>query len=234
MVPLWKPSARAADPFDDRLGLALLATPEAAILAGGIYDQESLATAMSQPDKSPALICLILEALDDLVGLGVIADCATQMTTLLAEPALGAQALRRLAELARENGAPDVLLTAICAHARTEVATVIETLWNAPVSTARDVGLATGTLLSAATKWVRAGNPSARWDAASDQSLYWSYVSVAQRAQICALAQEWTTATAGDPDLRSFLITASFAFTDEHEMFAAGRAVTAAPTGPSA
>ena len=233
MVPLRKSLARPAAPLPARRNYAnRVAGLLTATLAGGIDDQESLDAAMNRPDKSPALIGTILEALDDLVGLGIIANCWAQLTALLAEPALTTHALPLLAELARERGAPDGLLTAICAHPLTGAGTVIETLWNAPIDVARGAGLATGTLLPAATQWVRAGNPVERRIPA--QKLYQWYVTVAQRAQISALAQEWTTATAGDPGLRSFLITASFAFTDEHEMFAAGRAVTAAPTWPGA
>jgi len=198
---------------------------EAHILAHGIHSRGQLDAAMALPDKS---ITLITHLLIVIITARLTADSAEQdglLTTLLSEPALSAYNLRymTLVMRGRRGTSPDIL-TAICAHPRTDPDTVIDALWNAPQRACSAVGATSGTLLAAATDWV-----SRQVDAGAVDGQRLGAPTAAQRRIIHALAYRWGTRCAGKPSLAAFVATTAFVFTDEDELFAAGAAITAPP-----
>jgi len=215
----WTPSeATFADP----------ATTEAHILSCGIPDMRHLDAVMSRPNKSEALVTAIVG--DFRVGgrMRYGGRFATRtLRYLLAEPALSAANLVDIAQASVIDLLPDaVLWTEICLHPAVCEETVITVAWTASTAIARDIAVATGLLLPAATSWV-----GRRRDAVESDRRDWC-VTVRQRDEIETLAGAWAAWAGQDRDLFSFLVTSSFAFTDQDAMFAAARAVCAPPVGP--
>lgn len=203
-------------------------TSEAAIAAYGIPTSAHLAVVLARAPKGPDLLAAVIDAVVGGVLTGPGQDGV--LADLLAEPAITAAHLISLARARPPAGFNiEALMVALCAHALAPPAMVVDVLWNAPTSTQADVAAATGCLLAPAVSWVRRSfrvskTPGwARW-----------LPSVSQRAEIVAVAERWAAATHGQPDMVAFLLTSSLAFTDEDTMFAAGRALTAAPAGPPA
>jgi len=149
--------------------------------------------------------------------------------SLVNEPVLTAQHLEAMTwgMLGRTCAGP-VIVTAIAGHPSAASETTIKLLWAAPRSAVLDVALATGSLLPAVIWWVRGqrdrgelqGHGSA-WRIANPSEL--------QGQAINEVARRWAAQVGNDAALASFVATASFFFTAEEPMFAAARAVLAAP-----
>jgi len=178
------------------------------------------------PGRSQQVIETAIDALDVLAHCGLSVDHEAVMMALLGEAGLRENDVDALASLAlatpSDGGdeppvSPD-LLRALCTHPLASPDAVIELLWHARARDAQDVGLAIGTLLGAAVAWVRAVPGSRGW-----------WVTGAQRQQILDTASRWSAAAEGEPALAVFLATSSHMFTNENDLFAAGRAVLTAP-----
>lgn len=144
--------------------------------------------------------------------------------TLLAEPNLDDNHLHALTVLVRRRGYRLATLAAICSHPLTSAYTTAISLWVSDASTAREVGLATGTLLPAATWWVHA-----ELDRGEAPGWLQNGPHPDQQRRITATEARWDAASAGNPTLRAFITASSFDFTCEEEMFAVGAALTAEP-----
>jgi len=182
----------------------------------------ALEAAMSQPDKSPALIEAVLNA---VTNSWLDADDRMPMlAALLKEPALTQAHLRTMTKNARFTQGWDTN-AAICKHRLVDEEMTIWALWNAPLETLQDVSNAIGTLLPAAIWWVR----SAMWrNPPVELSL--SSPTPAQHARVSDCVARWAAQVAEVADLASFLTTSSFTFTNEDDMFAVGRAICAQPS----
>lgn len=208
-------------------GPALIGTDaESYSLALGIGDADALGAAMARPNKSSALIRVILDAAADLIDTGERAAASDVLAALLDEPELGAAHLRDMAQLALQ--VPDAvgqygganLLVAMCSHPRMCSSTVADALWHVPGRAAAQVATATGTLLPAAVAWVRALTEpdQVRW-----------VLTPTQKTQIQQTELRWAAATTEHPGLAAFLRAHSSDFTDEGTLFAVGLGLTAAP-----
>jgi len=197
------------------------------VLAHGIRTTERLTEVMSRPDKSPTLIDALIGGLRR--GWGPYRalsdeDVAQLLMSLLEEPALTTRNVRNLAHFAVADLPRHAeLLTAICVHPVADNDAVITAVWYATGPTAQDIAVATGLLLPAAVNWV-----SREVDRATCGHRDWA-VSSASRKRATQVAQRWEAWAGTDRNLVLFLVTSSFTFTDEDDLFAAGRAVCAAP-----
>jgi len=180
--------------------------------------QPALQAAMAHRRKGPALIGAILDAVFHTDGVHFEQGQGALMG-LLAEPALSPGKLRDLIWGAGAQGGWDTVAAA-CGHALADEELVVTALWNAPEHVAAAVARTGLSLLPGATKWV-SRQPRAGGQPRS--------VSTELRNQIAATAQRWAARSEGDPALRSFVATASFGFSDENAMFAAGAAIIAEP-----
>jgi len=206
------------------------ATTDEEIAAFGIRELPHLNAALARTPKSAALIGAIIDATVGGPMRAVRALSSTEadeiLITLLNEPALRNRDLRAIAGHTRGRAGTSLekLVSGLCAHPLVDTETVIGCLWNAPVTTAAAVGWSTGELLAAVVSWVvrgldNPGKPRERRTAPT----------AGDRARITAVAHRWATLTAGNRALASFVVTSSFGFTDEDDMFAAGRAIASAP-----
>jgi len=199
------------------------ATTEDFILRYGIHSPDALRAAMSRPNKGPALIRAIL---DDVIRAAWVNHHISDqvLRTLLNEPGLRPTDLTIMARtaLARQQWP---VLAAICAHHDADAKLISDTLWNANGRTAVETARATHTLLPVAVAWV-VGQVGLHQVLGS----HLGTPTAAQRAAILATASRWTAACVGNPDLATFLVNRSFTFTCEDELFAAGRAIAAAPS----
>jgi len=201
-------------------------TSEAAIASYGIPTNAHLAVVLARNPKGPDLLAAVVDA---VVG-GVLTDPDQDATlaALLAEPAITAAHLISLTRVHSLTGFNiEALMVALCAHALAPPDMVVGVLWRGPESIHVDVAAATGSLLAPAVSWVRRQVRASRTPGQPRLA-----PSLSQRAEIVAVADRWAAATHGQPAMVAFLLTSSFAFTDEDIMFAAGRALVAAPTRP--
>jgi len=206
-------------------------TSESYILAGGITRADHLAAVMSRPSKGTRLIAAIISGVrDNAYPYSQSREHRTSLlTTLLAEPALTYDQLHTICEIAVRDllSDPD-LLAAVCARPG-HPHTFVHALWGISTEGARTIaeaGYARGSeeaMLAAAINWVRR-------DADRRRSGYrgWAVTS-GDRQQIDETLERWTWATRGNPALAAFVTTSSFAFTDEDDLFAVGRAICAQP-----
>lgn len=185
--------------------------------------QPALQAALRHRRKGPALIGTILDAVFHTIGVG-FDEGQDALVSLLAEPALTLPQLRDLIWGAGVQLGWDTVAAA-CGHALAGEELIVTALWNAPEHVAAAVGRSSGSLLPGATKWV------SRQPASNGQL---RGVGTECRDRIAATVQRWEHRCAGVPQLRAFVAAASFGFTDEDSMFAAGAAIIAAPTGPVA
>ena len=214
-------------PDDQRTDIEIFAdptTPESYVLNQNLLSSGRFAAVMARADKSSALLGHIIDAVVvyGQVGLPVTAD---MLLPLLSEPALSEQDLQGMSELAAQIGSAHRLRAGICAHARVHPRTVIDVVWQAPARVSADISAATGTLLPAATDWVKRELGRA---GLGHESLW--YVSADQYNKIMATVRRWESWARRNTGRWAFLSANSFAFTDEDEMFAAGAAVLAAPS----
>ena len=217
--PPWTPSeAIYADP----------ATTEDHILSHGIPDMRHLDAVMSRPNKSEALVTAIVNDFRADAHMRYSDRFATRtLRYLLAEPALSANNLADIAQVTVMDLFADAgLWAAICLHPAVREETIITVAWTASTAIARDIAVATGLLLPAATSWV-----GRRRDLTESDRRDW-YVTVRQRAEIKQVAHTWAAWAGTDRNLVSFLQAGSFAFADQDVMFAAALAVCAPPAGP--
>jgi len=204
------------------------ATTEAYIIEAGIHSRERLTAVMSRPHKGPELITLLID--DAAMGrlpYSLLSDAtlAKHLLLLLALPAVTAQHLRTLAEVAVQGLPPAAeLLAALCVHPLADSKTVITALWYASGRTQQNVALVTGQLLPAALNWV-----SREVDRVQGGHHDWQ-ISHGQRRRVMEAERRWADWAGADRAMTSFLVTSSFTFTDEADLFAAGRAISASPT----
>jgi len=214
-----------ADTRPDREIFADPATPESFILAHNLLPCGRIGAVISRPGKSSALLGHLLAALHEAGQVGLTVGEA-ELLPLLAEVALSEEDLQVMFELAADGGCvSSKLMTGICTHPRVHLRTIIDSAWQSPVHVVADIAAATGTLAPAAANWV-----SRELDRAGLAHERLWYVSAAQYNQISAAGRRWSAWARGNPAKVAFLLTSSFAFTNEDEMFAAGQALLAAPT----
>jgi len=218
-------------------------TSEDYIVGGGIPDRAALDAVMSRTNKGADLIRAVI---DDVVGGWAAwphasngwtfpgsppelseAEADGVLTSLLHEPALRARDLRAVIAWPAAHlraGLHRGLLVAVCTHPCVDAATVAVGLWNSEADVAQSVARRRGDLLGPATCWVRA-------QVARGEISTWGLGSYADGRLnlITATAARWETACAGEPELRAFVAGAFDHFTDEADMFAAGRAICAHP-----
>jgi len=208
---------------------------EEAVIAHGIHTEAQLYAAASRTPKSPAMIDALLSAVAcaTVTGRPALGGLARRalVEKLIPEPELAGTHLAAMAQLTRTSsgGRFEPTMAAIAGHELAQSDAVICALWSGPRTTARDAGLASASLLPAATNWVnracgsgvatnfRAGTPT-----------------TAQRDLIHATAARWTALAEGSPGLGGFILASSYDFTCEETMLAAGRALVAAPNRPTA
>jgi len=214
--------------------LALVSAPnapnaarDALILERGIHDEATLRAVLSLPDKSSGLITQLL----DDVARHLYPPSANEegiFESVLGEAALNQDHLRALAfTIARWVRVGPSTLAAICSHEL--VATpavgpeesrgwvllpVVAMLRGESQEVAREVARLSGSFLPAALWWVL-GRPNV------------DRVELVDR--VADVASRWAGQSAGNPALVSFLMNASFDFTSEADLFAAGAAICAAP-----
>jgi len=222
------PRRRPAEPTARDTWFADPDTTDEAILRFGIHDRTHLDAIMVRAPKSAAIIGAIIDATISTAPRRWLsaADGDVVLIRLLDETALRNRDLRAIAghTRGRAGASLEKLVSALCAHPLVDTETVISCLWNAPVTTAAAVGWSTGELLAAVVSWVVRGldDPGRPRERRSSPT-------AGDRARITAVAHRWATLTAGEPALASFVVTSSFNFTDEDDMFAAGRAIASAP-----
>lgn len=197
-------------------------TAESYIINVGIRDRETLDAALSRPAKSEGLLHALIIAIGTSPWVPP-ADTYPLMNVLLSDPAISAGNLELMASwsLRYATGeAPDALRLAVCVHPAAEMATLVAALWGSPERVSLDVGravaVATGSLVPAAVCWVCRYSRRA---ACTPSSV----------TKVEALVARWEAQCAGDRALVAFVATRGFDYTDEPDMFAVGRALTAAP-----
>jgi len=112
---------------------------------------------------------------------------------------------------------------AICTHPRCGDYTLVGALWNAQQDTAAQVATATGKQLAAVVAWVRRHSGGQAGP----------YSTPAQRRAITETEHRWAAWSSNSPARAAFLLTSSFDFTCEDDLFAAGAAVCAPPAATS-
>jgi len=202
---------------------------EAYILRVGIHCGRDLRGVMARTNKSNALLAAIIAyAIDsehrNQVQAGLRARVHDMLMPLLTEPNLQAwdllcmtRALRGLGPLSCSQ-----LRLGICAHPRTApdsplgTSILLGAVWDVTPSVATHIAAATGTLRVAAIAWVRRNT-----DVGKPGFDPW------QRQAVTDTSLRWATWAGDNPARTAFLLTASFNFDDEDDMFAAGAALTA-------
>ena len=206
------------------------ATSESVIIGRGIRTRDEMAAVMGRKDKPEylvrTLISLVVTAWASWpnVTAGLDDDEATDvLVALTREPALTSEHLATMVAWPtwQNENARQRLVMAVCTHQLAGTAVVMGALWDASTSCAQAVAPATGSLVAAATVWMRAKVGLKQFPV--------GVVTQAQRENIAVLADRWQARAAGDKALESFLVASSHRFTDEDEMFAAGAAVVAQP-----
>jgi len=204
------------------------ATTEAFIIEAGILSRERLAAVMSRPVMGPELITVLVDAAaEGRLPYSTFSDAALakHLLVLLALPEVTAQHVRTLAQAAIQGLPPDAeLLSALCVHPLADTKTVITALWYATGRTHRSVAAATGQLLPAALNWV-----SREVDRVQGGHHDWQ-ISHGQRRRVMETQRRWANWAGADRSMISFLVASSFSFTNETDLFAAGRAISASPT----
>jgi len=206
-------------------------TPEDDIATVGIHTRAGLDAAAGRTPKGPALLDAIVAGVLTRACKLLSAEADTLLLALLDEPAItGAHlaamsaALPGRARTGLIGAGRATLMAAICTHPLAEADTVITCLWDGSATTAADVTRTIG-LLGAATWWVRC-----MWHRSGLRGWAVPYAPTdIARGQVLELSSRWADLTAGDPALAAFLATGAFTFTCEDAMFAAGRAICAAP-----
>jgi len=207
------------------------ATFEGDIAAFGIHTSAQLNAALSRPVRGSVLLDAVLDSITGYGGVVCDGDEPAALVRLLAEPELNASHLDVIAKLISWRASRPRfagVTVAVCTHPRTAASTVVDVLWSAPVSVARDVGLAAGALLAPAVSWVR--RELSAWARADrlDGELRFTPDGV-QRELVAAVFERWARLSEGSPDLVSFLLASSYDFTCEETMLAAGRAIAGPP-----
>jgi len=208
-------------------------TDEKYILKVGIHTQSDLRAVMARPDKSATLLAAIISyalggEFRNQVQAGLRARVHDMLMPLLDEPNLRSWDLLCMTRALRGFGplSCQQLRVAICAHPRTVpdsplgASTLLGAVWDVTPATAAHVALATGTLRVAAIAWVRRLGPT-------DNLLGHAGITRDQRQAITDTSRRWATWAGDNPARTAFLLTASFNFECEDDMFAAGAALTA-------
>jgi len=224
-------AARGSAPLGSPEWYADPGTPEYDIAAAGIHTRAGLDAATTRTPKGPALLGAIVTAVLTRACKMLSDEADTLLLALLDEPAITGAHLAAMSDALPGRQRTGLigdgratLMAAICTHPLAEADTVISCLWDGSAATAADVTRTIG-LLGAATWWVRC-----MWHRSGLRGWAVPYAPTdIQRRQILELSSRWAGLTAGDPALAAFLATGAFTFTDEDAMFAAGRAVCAAP-----
>ena len=208
-------------------------TDEAYILKVGIHCTSDLRAVMARPDKSGTLLAAIISyaingEFRSQVQSGLRSRVHDMLMPLLTEPNLRSwdllcmtRALRGLGPLPSSQ-----LRIGICGHPRTVAdsplgaSTLLGAIWDVTPATAAQVAAATGVLRVAVIAWVRRLGPF-------DNMLGHTGITVDQRQAITDTSRRWATWAGDNPARTAFLLTASFNFDDEDDMFAAGAALTA-------
>jgi len=198
-------------------------TDEKQILHWGIRSSDDLRATLTRDNKSGALlsaiICYVLGA-----GFQDNTTTADVLTSLLAEPNLRPEDLRCMTQPPYGwSRVSEPLLAAICAHPCTDRDTLAGALWNAQQDTAAQVATATGKQLAAVVAWVRRHSGGQAGP----------YSTPAQRRAITETEHRWAAWSSNSPARAAFLLTSSFDFTCEDDLFAAGAAVCAPPAATS-
>ena len=206
------------------------ACDEAYILRTGIHNQSGLRAAMARTNKSSMLLGAIIGyAIDGRfhnLAAGRLATIHDILTPLLTEPNLRAWDLLCMTRAMRGFGplAGTALRVAICTHPRTEpdsalgTSTLLGALWGVTPTVAAHVAVASGTLRVAVIAWVQRIGPTGFGLSVG--------VTPEQRQLITDTSVRWATWAKDNPARAAFLLTASFGFTCEDDMFAAGAALT--------
>ena len=214
----WPNLAAPAQPWEDVLSDPN--TSETLILTHGLHTLGEMLAASARTPKGPALIRAIID--DTARATWIPDDTISQiLDQLLTEDALTAADLRSVAAAARSIGSRHTVVAAI-SHRLAGNAIVMNTLWGASWDAAQEAGRSCGTLLPAATWWVRTSLA---------RTGCWNKIHAtpgfAQCDTILTLAARWEHATREEPALAAFIRCAAGNFTDENTMFAAGRGLCA-------
>ena len=187
-----------------------------------ICTREDLGAAMACPDKSPELLSEIIRSLVRRSCTRSEADA--WVGVLLREPALDGEHLYLLIlTLAnRVDAGLEPARIAMCSHPLMADSALTYALWKAPTPTLVAVADATSRLVPNAVDWGRRKHERQNGRA-------FLPLTGKRRRRILTTVARWEELAGGDRALRAFVSTGSFLFTDQVTMFAAGRAITAAP-----
>ena len=173
--------------------------------------------------NSGQLLGAVSRALSEKVrGDYAVSDAMVRL--LLDEPLLTPEHLFRLTHtlVGRIDAGLEPARIALCAHPLIGDTAFLYALAAAPTSSLRAVAAATSRLIPNALDW------ESRAYFRREGHRFQPLGGLPQR-RIAALVARWEARTAGDAPLRSFICSASFLFTDQRAMFAAGRSITVAP-----
>jgi len=179
---------------------------------------------MAAPNKSFELLSDIIRVL----GLGRLStrvEGDAMVALLLADPTLDAEHLYQLVVTGLLNRRDDGLepaRIALCSHPAMADSALTYVLWKAPTPTLVAVARATSRLVPNAIDWGRRKHERQNGRA-------FLPLTGKRRRRIFTTVARWEELADGDRTLRAFVSTGSFLFTDQVTMFAAGRAITAAP-----
>jgi len=197
-------------------------TAESYIINAGIHDREALDAVLSRPVKSEGLLHALIQVIGTAPWVPPL-DTYPLMNVLLSDPAVSAGNLELMASWSLRYATgetPDALRLAVCVHPAAEMATLVAALWGpperVPQAVGRAVAAATSSLVPAAVCWVCRYSRRA---ACTPSSL----------TKVEALVARWEAQCAGDRALVAFVASRGFDYTDEVDMFAVGRALSAAP-----
>jgi len=201
------------------------ATPEAVIRKHGLQTRQELLVALARQAKGQVLLTALIKALNS-PRLMSQTERDTLMLPLLAEPALRARHLHAItaARTTIASTAHTALMGGLWDHVLLDDQSITNYLWGAPMTVAARVALTTGSLAASATNWVARG-----LDGQSARRPWGLQLTPAERARVIAVTVRWAELTTGQPALVAFVVTSAFTFTNEDDMFAAGRAITAPP-----
>jgi len=205
--------------------LSVLADPDTRenwILCRPLHQRDALDAVISREGKSPALIAHILSNISEASQFVTFADVEDLLLGLLADPGANAENIHAITLLSESLRLGPALLSKICVHPLAVQREVIATIWHSSGRVAEYVAATTGLLLVAATSWV------ARQSTTGGRFGGW-YPDEGTTDEIIATADAWTTWAGTDPGRATFLATASFHFTCEDELLAAGAALALAP-----
>lgn len=203
----------------DRAAFDDPSTPEQYLMRCGLREPADFTAAMSRPTKSPAMLSVLI----GFVGADRLErdQGRAAILSLLGEAELDHDGLQHLARIANSYGLNSGgVLRAICCHRTASTTILIGALWNAGNDAAADVATRTGTLMPAVIAWVRTRQHGTGC---------YSQPTIADREQIAATRQRWTTWAAGNQARVAYLTHSWRSFTNEDTMLEVGHALTAAP-----